>query len=166
MTREGKKRYIRCTPLCAAEAARRTPFNPKGIYMARKSVTTRKAAAPPTAAKAAPAAKKPTARKIAAKARASSSIKKPAAVKSPAKKQKSAGKKQKTIRDSFNMPADAYALIAEMKKRAMAAGREIKKSELLRAGLKALADMSQAAFAQAIAAVEAIKTGRPVKKRK
>ena len=134
--------------------------------MARKSVTTRKAAAPPTAAKAALAAKKPAARKAAAKTRASSSVKKPAAVKSPAKKQKSAGKKQKTIRDSFNMPADAYALIAEMKKRAMAAGREIKKSELLRAGLKALADMSQAAFAQAIAAVEAIKTGRPVKKRK
>ena len=134
--------------------------------MASKSVTTRKAAAPPTAAKAALAAKKPAARKAAAKTRASSSVKKPAAVKSPAKKQKSAGKKQKTIRDSFNMPADAYALIAEMKKRAMAAGREIKKSELLRAGLKALADMSQAAFAQAIAAVEAIKTGRPVKKRK
>ena len=144
--------------------------------MASKSAISHKAAAPPVATKAAPAAKKPVAKKPAVKKRTTPSAKKPAAAKapaqkppakkSPAKKQKSAGRKQKTVRDSFNMPADAYALIAEMKKRAMAAGREIKKSELLRAGLKALADMSQAAFAQAIAAVEAIKTGRPIKRRK
>ena len=64
------------------------------------------------------------------------------------------------------MPADDYALIATMKKRAIASGREIKKSELLRAGLKALAAMTEAAFAKTVGAVAAIKTGRPTKKKK
>ncbi len=74
-------------------------------------------------------------------------------------------KKQKMIRDSFNMPADDYALIATLKKRALAAAKEVKKSELLRAGLKVLASMSADAFANAISAVPAIKTGRPQAKK-
>ncbi|MEP7157196.1 MAG: hypothetical protein ABI905_15555, partial [Betaproteobacteria bacterium] len=86
--------------------------------------------------------------------------------KSAGKKQKPAEKKLKTIRDSFNMPAHDYQLIGEMKKRAISLGREIKKSELLRAGMKALAAMKEAAFSEAVAAVAAIKTGRPTKKRK
>ncbi len=135
----------------------------------KKTAVARKSPLPPAPAKAAPAAKKaPKKKPTATKPKAPTA--KPAATapatKVSAKKQKPADKKPKTIRDSFNMPADDYALIGVMKKRAIAAGREIKKSELLRAGLKTLAAMTEAAFAKAVAAVPAIKTGRPIKKRK
>ncbi|WP_296491904.1 hypothetical protein [Rhodoferax sp.] len=40
-------------------------------------------------------------------------------------------------------------------------GNSIKKSELIRAGIKALAAMSDANFLKALLAVPAIKTGRP-----
>lgn len=137
--------------------------------MAAKVLTTRKSSPPASAAKAVTVAGKTSAKKPKA-ATASPSAAKPVAkvpaAKSPAKKQKPAGKKQKTIRDSFNMPADDYALIGAMKERAIASGREIKKSELLRAGLKALAAMNEASFAKVIGAVPAIKTGRPTKKKK
>lgn len=129
--------------------------------MATKPVT--KARAPATVVKSAPAANSPATKKLPA---TKPTTAKKTAIKVTAKKQKSAGKKQKTVRDSFNMPAGDYALIGTMKKRAIASGRELKKSELLRAGLKALAGMNEAAFAQAIGAVASIKTGRPVKKRK
>lgn len=42
-------------------------------------------------------------------------------------------------------------------------GNSIKKSELIRAGIKALAAMSDANFLKALLAVPAIKTGRPAK---
>lgn len=89
---------------------------------------------------------------------------KPAQKKIATKEMKLSGKKQKTIRDSFNMPADDYGLISAMKKRAVGTGREMKKSELLRAGIKSLAGMTDAAFVQAIDAVKTVKTGRPSKK--
>ena len=50
-----------------------------------------------------------------------------------------------------------------LKKRAVALGHPSKKSELLRAGIKALSVMSDTAFAAAIRQVPAIKTGRPGK---
>ena len=82
----------------------------------------------------------------------------------PIGKLKSEHKKQKTVRDSFNMPANDYALIGVLKKRAIESARHIKKSELFRAGLKALAAMKNADFLAALAAVDTIKTGRPAKK--
>ena len=133
--------------------------------------TTRK----PTAAKAAPATPTAAKKKPAAKAARIGKAKGDPAASTKAgagksrtttKKHKPAEKKQKTVRDSFNMPAGDYELIGQLKKRAIALGREIKKSELLRAGVKALATMKEAAFAEAVAAVAAIKTGRPSKKRK
>ncbi len=135
--------------------------------MAAKPVT--KAATKPKAPAATPVVKSATAAKKTPATKATITKPVPAkqdVAKVTAKKQKSAEKKPKTIRDSFNMPVGDYALIGTMKKRAIASGRELKKSELLRAGLKALAGMTEAAFAQAIGAVTAIKTGRPVKKRK
>ncbi len=47
--------------------------------------------------------------------------------------------------------------------RAAALASPAKKSELLRAGIKALAAMSDSAFVAALKAVPAIKTGRPAK---
>jgi hypothetical protein len=70
-------------------------------------------------------------------------------------------KKPKQVRDSFTMPKTEYAVLDVLKLRASKAGNAVKKSELLRAGIKALAAMSDAAFADALKAVPAIKTGRP-----
>jgi hypothetical protein len=72
-------------------------------------------------------------------------------------------KKIKVVRDSFTLPKTELLQITEMKKRAMALGVEVKKSELIRAGLQALAGMADAAFKKAMANVPTIKTGRPAK---
>lgn len=104
----------------------------------------RKAAAPPPApapvaaaksAKAAPAAKAP---------------KKPKPV---------------LVRDSFTMPEVDFALIAALKKRALGARREAKKSELLRAGLHALAALEAKALVSALDRLAPVKIGRPRKER-
>lgn len=72
-------------------------------------------------------------------------------------------KKPKLVRDSFTIPKGEYEMLQELKERAGRAGISVKKSELLRAGIKALAAMGDAAFAGALAAVPALKTGRPEK---
>jgi hypothetical protein len=73
----------------------------------------------------------------------------------------STNKKPKLVRDSFTMPKQEYAAIETLKARALAAGVAVKKSELLRAGLMALTALNDAGFKQALAAVPALKTGRP-----
>ena len=70
-------------------------------------------------------------------------------------------KKPKMIRDSFTIPKTEYMVIDALKERAGKLSRAAKKSELLRAGVKALAAMSDAAFLAALTAVPTIKTGRP-----
>ncbi len=72
-------------------------------------------------------------------------------------------KKVKVVRDSFTLPKTELLQINEMKKRAMALGVEVKKSELIRAGLQALAGMADTAFKKAMGNVPTIKTGRPAK---
>lgn len=71
--------------------------------------------------------------------------------------------RQKPVRDSFTMPEADFSLVATLKARALAAKRETKKSELLRAGLHALAAMDSATLLAALQALEPIKTGRPKK---
>ena len=70
-------------------------------------------------------------------------------------------KKPKLVRDSFTIPKSEFIVLQELKQRAGKAGSAVKKSEILRAGIKALAAMNDAALAAALAAVPAIKTGRP-----
>ena len=70
-------------------------------------------------------------------------------------------KKPKLVRDSFTIPKAEYMVLDELKIRATKLTRPSKKSELLRAGIKALASMSNAAFLTALAQVPSIKTGRP-----
>ena len=70
-------------------------------------------------------------------------------------------KKPKMIRDSFTIPKTEYVVIDALKERAGKLSRAAKKSELVRAGVKALAAMSDAAFLAALTAVPTIKTGRP-----
>lgn len=72
-------------------------------------------------------------------------------------------KKPKLIRDSFTFPEEDYANLSSLKHRALSAGREIKKSELLRAGLTALMAMSEVDLLASLDGVRRIKTGRPAK---
>ena len=72
-------------------------------------------------------------------------------------------KKPRLVRDSFTFPEADYALIAALKARVLGAGREIKKNEVLRAGLIALAAMPDEDLLKAVDGVEKIKTGRPAK---
>ena len=70
-------------------------------------------------------------------------------------------KKPKLVRDSFTIPKPEYEVIAALKLRAAKLGQTPKKSELLRAGLKALAAMDDATLVASLSAVPTIKTGRP-----
>ena len=70
-------------------------------------------------------------------------------------------KKPKLVRDSFTIPKIEYLVLEALKLRATKLTRSVKKSELLRAGIKALAALSDAACLSALEKVPAIKTGRP-----
>ncbi len=70
-------------------------------------------------------------------------------------------KKPKLVRDSFTIPKAEYAAIEALKLRAGQLSTSAKKSEILRAGIKALSAMSDTALLAALAAVPALKTGRP-----
>ena len=155
------------------------------------SKPSRKAAPAPlsTSAKAAPPSKpaatqapvaKPAAKKTTPVTAKSVAITKPAVSKAPAAVKKaaqlpvikvvnqSATEKTKTPkvkmeRDSFTMPKDEYTQIATLKKRLEGLAQPAKKSELLRAGLKLLSALDDAALKAALSAVPTIKTGRPKK---
>ncbi len=113
----------------------------------RKTVATKKATAKKTAVKKANAPLATT--------------KQTAKVTAPAQATKV--KKAKLVRDSFTIPKNEYVVIDSLKKRAIASGQAVKKSELLRAGIKALAAMSEIQFKAALSNVPPIKTGRPKK---
>ncbi len=82
------------------------------------------------------------------------------AVKAKPKKEK----KPKVIRDSFTLPEDDYARLSELKKACLKQGLHVKKSELVRAGLRLLGKLDSAQLRTEMAAVEQIKTGRPKSK--
>ncbi len=72
-------------------------------------------------------------------------------------------KKPKVVRDSFTMPESEYQKIAEIKTLCLKAGLQVKKSEVLRAGVIALCAMSEAQLNTALSRLDKIKTGRPNK---
>jgi hypothetical protein len=72
-------------------------------------------------------------------------------------------KKPKLVRDSFTIPKNEVAVLDALKLRAAKLGRPSKKSEVLRAGIMALAVMGDAAFLATVTGVPAVKTGRPAK---
>ncbi len=81
-----------------------------------------------------------------------------AAVKKPKKEHK-----MKVVRDSFTMPQSEYQKIAEIKSICLKAKMHVKKSEVLRAGLKVLAELNATQLKRALSELEKIKTGRPKK---
>lgn len=72
-------------------------------------------------------------------------------------------KKIKLVRDSFTIPKLEYLMIDALKLRAEALGKSVRKSELIRAGIKALAAMPDRQFFAAVKALAPIKTGHPAK---
>lgn len=69
--------------------------------------------------------------------------------------------KDKLVRDSFTMPRSDFALIDQLKEKALGFKRPTKKSELLRAGLHVLASLSDAKLKTALGALVPLKLGRP-----
>lgn len=72
-------------------------------------------------------------------------------------------KKVKLVRDSFTIPKPEYLILDNLKLRAADLKHPVKKSELLRAGIKALATMTDEQLLLALKAVPMLKTGRPSK---
>jgi hypothetical protein len=69
--------------------------------------------------------------------------------------------RKKVIRDNFSMPEEDYALIEEIRQRLLkehAVARN--KSEVLRAGLRALSDMESAELLDAMEQIKILKPGR------
>lgn len=152
---------------------------------ARKTATSKPAPAPvsptPAAPSPAPKAATPSSAKAPVKTPAQAPVKtaaraaakttappaakstKPAKPAKPVKVSKPPKVRQKPVRDSFTMPEADFSLVATLKARALAGQRETKKSELLRAGLHALAAMDSPTLLAALQALEPIKTGRPKK---
>lgn len=124
-------------------SARTTTAKPKSATPTR----TKKPAASP-ARKAAAKRARPAAAPKAAKAVDTSKAPKP---------------KAKLVRDSFTMPQADFALVGVLKERALDFKRPTKKSELLRAGLQALATLDNKTLQAALDALTPLKTGRPKK---
>lgn len=132
------------------------------VKTAAKKAPTKTAAKAPvkTAAQAKTAIKKAAPRKVVKPAAPSpkTAFSKPTPATKPSKV-----KKPKLVRDSFTMPKDEYVVIDSLKLRGGKLGQAVKKSELLRAGIKALAAMSDIQFKAALSNVPTIKTGRPTR---
>jgi hypothetical protein len=150
-----KKSPTRPAAKSAAPSRAATPKPTKALQPAKTSRPSTKPAAP---SRVVPPAKAKF--ETPAKAKFES----PAPVTAPTKEKPAKAKvRVALVRDGFTMPAADFALIAALKARALAGQREAKKSELLRAGLHALAALDGSALVQALNRLEPIKTGRPKK---
>jgi len=150
---------------------------------AEKKAVAKKAAAEKAPAKKAAAKKAPAKKAVAKKAPAKkAAAKKASAKKAPAKKaaaKKSATKKPKVeavevaptqkpkkvklVRDSFTMPGHEYQVLQDIKKAALKAGVELKKSDLLRIGVSMLKNFSVTQLDKARATLTKLRAGRPKK---
>jgi hypothetical protein len=71
--------------------------------------------------------------------------------------------KRRVIRDSFTLPVDDYQLITTIRERCLDSRVTINKSEVIRAGLHALNEMSETELLAVVDSLTKIKTGRPGK---
>lgn len=86
---------------------------------------------------------------------------KPTTKAAPAPAKVAKAKKIKLIRDSFTMPSFDYDLIDALKVKALNSKAVLKKSELLRAGLHALAKLDSKQLIALVGTLTLVKTGRP-----
>ena len=71
--------------------------------------------------------------------------------------------RKRVIRDSFTLPTDDYELITTIRERCLDNRSTINKSEVIRAGLHALNEMSDEELLAVVDSLTKIKTGRPGK---
>ncbi|MDO8466191.1 MAG: hypothetical protein Q7S46_13215 [Gallionella sp.] len=114
---------------------------------AKKSTTDKALAA---ATKAAKPGVKPASKKAGAKPK-------------PAAKKTEKAPKVKVVHDSFSIPKTEHRKITEIKEACLKAGLQVKKSEVLRAGLKALGEMNGAQLKGAMAGLGKVKTAHSKK---
>lgn len=126
------------------------PVAEKKVAQAAKAVKDAKDAKDPKAGKVGKAEKAPKAAKPDKTAKAEKAPKPPKL-------------RPRLVRDGFTMPEADFSLIGTLKARALAGAHPAKKSELLRAGLHALAALDTPALVAALARLEPVKTGRPAK---
>lgn len=128
-----------------------------------------KAAAPKPAAVKKPAVKPATraAAKPAAAPAAAKAEKKVEKVEKPVKAEKvekaPKTKKVKQVRDSFTMPENEYAVLAQVKKTCLKSGVEIKKSDLLRIGVSLIKNLTITELKDILGSLTPLKVGRPKK---
>ncbi|HSI60949.1 MAG TPA: hypothetical protein VLA16_25555, partial [Ideonella sp.] len=120
----------------------------------------RKASAKPAAKKALPRAGKPADKTDKG---AKAAVKRAKAGQPQGSADKAAKLRVKLVRDSFTMPQVDFDLIDALKKRALGFRRPAKKSELLRAGLRALAALDDAQLGAMLESLPLLKPGRPKK---
>lgn len=146
------------TVAVASKTTLKKPSVKSVLSKEKPSVTTKVAAKSATA--------KPTTAATAVHAKAPAvTVKTPASAPAPESKTLKTlkAKKVKLVRDSYTIPKSEYLVLDDLKLRATELKHPIKKGELLRAGIKALAAMTTTQFHSALQAVPALKTGRPSK---
>jgi hypothetical protein len=176
----------------ATKSSARKAASTKRVASPKKAASAKKAASPKKAVSAKKAAstkvdvraaalpqKKMSAKKTTAKKGGTSKAKPVKAVVAPPIAEKSATSvrtvtpeavrddaktKGKLVRDSFTMPQQDFGLIAVLKDRALDFKRPAKKSELLRAGLHALQQLTATQLRSALDSLAPLKAGRPKKK--
>lgn len=117
--------------------------------------------APKPATKSAATTLKPAIKKLPAKTAMAKVVVKPV-LRTPVEKPLKP-KKIKLVRDSFTIPKPEYLILDNLKLRATDLKHPVKKGELIRAGIKALAAMTDQQLLVALKAVPMLKTGRPGK---
>lgn len=136
---------------------------------AEKAAVTEKAASAKVGVKTAASRKTTPAKKASAKktgplkAKAAKAVVAPPQASSPESARDAAKPKAKLVRDSFTMPQQDFGLIAVLKDRALGFKRPAKKSELLRAGLHALQQLTDTRLRGALDSLTPLKAGRPKK---
>lgn len=144
-------------PAARATSSARAKARPKRT---RAAAAKRAVTAPvkqATKRKVKPAAKSAVSKTPAKKSAAASAARKP----SKADKKSKPKKKDKLIRDSFTMPESEYGLFSAIKKRCLAQGLPVKKSEVLRAAIVQFAAQSDGSILRSLRTIEVLKTGRP-----
>ncbi|MAF01317.1 MULTISPECIES: hypothetical protein [unclassified Herbaspirillum] len=157
------------TRVQAAAAATETkkpvakPAAPKPAAVKKPAVKpATRAAAKPAAAPAAPKADKKV-EKVAKPEKADKPVKAEKLEKVEKVEKAPKAKKVKQVRDSFTMPENEYAVLAQVKKTCLKSGVEIKKSDLLRIGVSLIKNLKINELKDILGSLTPLKVGRPKK---
>ena len=142
------------------------PAAPKTAAVKKPAVKpATRAAAKPAAAAAAPAAPKAEKKveKVAKPEKADKPVKAEKVEKVEKVEKAPKAKKVKQVRDSFTMPENEYAVLAQVKKTCLKSGVEIKKSDLLRIGVSLIKNLKINELKDILGSLTPLKVGRPKK---